>query len=90
MWIPIKSNGGGILHLSIKEDLKIYEFRINFIKEKPSASNDPICDKCKLHFDKHSGQKLFFELFENASDLFFINQTSFGKIFDTCHQHAQL
>jgi len=41
------------------------------IREKASASNEPIYDKCKLDFDEHSGQKLFFKLFESASDLFY-------------------
>jgi hypothetical protein len=48
-----------------------YEVLIDSIREKTSASNDPICDKCKFDFDKNSDQKLFFELFESPSDLFY-------------------
>jgi hypothetical protein len=88
LWAPIKSNRDGIRHLSIKEDLNIYEVLIDYIGEKTSVSNEPICDKCKFDFDKHSGQKLFFELFKSASDLF-INQNSFKKTCDTCHQPTQ-
>jgi hypothetical protein len=58
-------------NVSIKEDLNIYEVLIDSIREKTSASNEPICDKCKLDFDKHSGQQTVFELFESASDLFY-------------------
>jgi len=71
LWAPVKQNRGGIRHLSIKEDLKIYEVLIDYIREKTSASNVPICDQCKFNFDKHSGPKLFSELFESASDLFY-------------------
>jgi hypothetical protein len=67
----MKPNRGSIWHLSIKEDLHIYEILINSITEKTSASNEIICDKGKFDFDKHSGEKLFFELFESASDLFY-------------------
>ncbi len=71
MWAPIKHNRDGIRHLSIKEDLNIYEVLIDYFGGKTSASSDPICDKCKFDFDKHSGQKLFFEFFKSASDIFY-------------------
>jgi hypothetical protein len=56
----MKPNRGGIRHLSIKEDLNIYEVLIDSIIEKTSASNEPIWYTFKLDFDKPSGQKLFF------------------------------
>jgi hypothetical protein len=62
----MKPNRGGIRHLSIKEDLNIYEVLIDSIIEKTSASNEPTWYTFKLDFDKHSGRKLFFELFESA------------------------
>jgi hypothetical protein len=52
----IKSNRGGIRHLSIKEDLNIYEVLIDSIRGKNSALNEPIRDKFKFGFDKYSGQ----------------------------------
>jgi hypothetical protein len=75
--------------LSIKEDLNIYEVLIDSIREKTSASNEPIYGKCKLDFDKHSGQKLFLS-FLKALQIFFISQNGFRKTRDTCHQHPQL
>ncbi len=89
MWAPIKHNRDGIQHLSIKEDINIHEVLIDSIIEKTSPSNEPICDKCKLDFDKHSGQKLFLSSLK-ALQIFFISQNSFGKTRDTCHQHPQL
>jgi len=88
LWAPIKPNRDGIRHLSIKENLNIYEVLIDYIGKKTSASNEPISDKCKFDFDKHSDQKLFFEFFISASDLF-INQNSFGKTCDIYHQPTQ-
>jgi hypothetical protein len=52
------------------------------IRKKTSASNEPMCDKYKLHFDKHSGQKLFLS-FLKALQIFFISQNSFRKTRDT-------
>jgi hypothetical protein len=43
-----------------KEDLNIVEVFMDSIKEKNSASNDPICDDSKLDFDWQSGPKLLF------------------------------
>ncbi len=57
---PLKTHRDGIRHLSIEEDLNIYEVLIDSIREKTSASNVPVFDKCKFDFDKHSGQKLLF------------------------------
>jgi hypothetical protein len=71
VWAPIKPNRDGIQHLSIKEDRNIYEVLIDSIREKTSGSNESICDKCKLDFDKHSGQQTVFEHFKSAWDLFY-------------------
>jgi hypothetical protein len=58
------------------------------LEKKTPASNEPICDKCKLDFDKRSGQKLFLSFFK-ALQIFFTSQTNFGKTRDTCNQHPQ-
>jgi len=59
------------------------------IKGKTSASNEPICDKCKFDFDKNSGQKLFLSSLK-ALHIFFTSQNTLGKMRDICHQHTQL
>ncbi len=55
------------------------EILIDSIREKTSASNAPICDKCMLDFDKYSGQQTVFELFESATDLFLLAKIALGK-----------
>jgi hypothetical protein len=89
VWPPIKLDRVGIRHLSIEEDLNIDEVLRDSIREKTSPSNELIWDKWKFDFDKHSRQKMFFQLFQSSSDLF-INQNRFGKTCHTYHQHTQL
>jgi len=67
----IKPNPDGIQHLSITEDLHTYEVLMDSITEKTSVSKKAIFGKYKFDFDKQPVQKLFFELFEYASDVFY-------------------
>jgi hypothetical protein len=76
----IKPNRDGIQHLSITEDLHIYEVLIDSIREKTSASKEPILINTQFKNCFLSSLKTF--------QMFFINQNSLGKTCDTFHQHT--